>query len=108
MDASDDSDHGGAASSGRAAAPFAYWRRVGRLTVALLAVWLLVTLVGPWFADETDGLQVFGFPLSFWVASQGALVLYVVITVVYAVAMDRLDASAAAAASPAEAHGADG
>ena len=71
-----------------------YWRRVLRVTGALLAAWLLVTLVGPWFARELNGLSVFGFPLSFWVASQGALLLYVGIIVVYALLMERLERDA--------------
>jgi putative solute:sodium symporter small subunit len=70
-----------------------YWRRVQRLTAALLAVWLLATLIGPWFARELSGIHMAGFPLSFWVASQGALLIYVGVVVVYAVAMDRLDAA---------------
>jgi putative solute:sodium symporter small subunit len=69
-----------------------YWRRVLRITGALLGGWLLVTLVGPWFARDLAALQVGGFPLSFWVASQGALLLYVAIIVIYAHVMDRLDA----------------
>lgn len=69
-----------------------YWRQVQRITAALLALWGLVTLVGPWFARDLDGVRVFGFPLSFWMASQGALVLYLAVIVVYALWMDRLDA----------------
>ena len=68
-----------------------YWRRVLRITGALLAAWLLVTLVGPWFARDLAALSVFGFPLSFWVASQGALLLYVAIIVAYALLMERLE-----------------
>jgi len=69
-----------------------YWRRVQVLTGVLLVVWLLVTLVGPWFARDLDGFRIFGFPLSFWMASQGALVVYILIILGYALAMDRLDA----------------
>jgi putative solute:sodium symporter small subunit len=68
-----------------------YWRHVVRVTVALLVAWLLVTLVGPWFARDLAGWSLFGFPLSFWMASQGALLLYIAIIVVYALLMDRLD-----------------
>jgi putative solute:sodium symporter small subunit len=68
-----------------------YWRRVLRITGGLLFAWLLVTLVGPWFARDLGGLSLFGFPLSFWVASQGALLLYLAIIVVYVLLMERLD-----------------
>ena len=69
-----------------------FWRRVKALTAGLLALWLLVTLVGPFFARDLEGLQFLGFPLSFWMASQGALIIYILIIVGYALAMDRLDA----------------
>ncbi|HET9644094.1 MAG TPA: DUF4212 domain-containing protein [Burkholderiaceae bacterium] len=68
-----------------------YWRRVVRLTGVLLAVWLLASLVGPWFARDLEDLRFADFPLSFWVASQGALLLYLAIIVVYALVMERLD-----------------
>jgi putative solute:sodium symporter small subunit len=68
-----------------------YWRRTKRLTGALLTVWLLATLVGPWFARDLEDLRFAGFPLSFWVASQGALLLYIAIIVVYALVTERLD-----------------
>lgn len=73
-------------------APARYWRRVQRITTALLVLWGLVSLVGPWFARDLATVQVFGFPLSFWLASQGALLVYLGIIVAYALAMDRLDA----------------
>lgn len=62
-----------------------------RLTQGLLASWLLVTLAAPWFARGLNGLRGFGFPGGFWLAAQGALVLYVLIIVVYAAGMDRLE-----------------
>ena len=54
--------------------------------------WLLATLVGPWCARDLQSLRFLGFPLSFWMASQGALIVYILIIVSYALAMDRLDA----------------
>ena len=72
-----------------------YWHRVRRLTGALLLLWLVVTLVAPWFARELSAYRVFGFPLSFWLASQGTLLLYLVIVVVYALLAERLDREAA-------------
>jgi len=69
-----------------------FWRRVKKLTAGLLSLWLLVTLVGPWFARDLQGVRFLGFPLSFWMASQGALIVYVLIIAGYALAMDRLDA----------------
>ncbi|MDE1950986.1 MAG: DUF4212 domain-containing protein [Burkholderiales bacterium] len=68
-----------------------YWRRNGRLIGALLALWSVVTFGVAFFARELS-FDFFGAPFSFWVASQGALVVYLVIVVVYNWRMDALDA----------------
>jgi putative solute:sodium symporter small subunit len=66
-----------------------YWLRVKRLTGWLLLGWMLVTLLPAWFARDLHALRWFGFPLSFWIASQGALLVYLAIIVVYAIAVER-------------------
>ncbi len=68
-----------------------FWRLTLRLTIGLLAAWLVINIGVPWFARDLNGLQGFGFPVGFWLAAEGALVLYLLIIVVYAVAMDRLE-----------------
>ncbi len=70
----------------------AFWVRTKRLTVALGALWLAVNLAVPWFARELNAVQAFGFPLGYWMSAQGSLFVYLAIIVVYALAMDRLEA----------------
>ena len=67
-----------------------YWRRNLRITGILLAVWFVVTFVIGFFARDLD-FSFFGWPFSFWVAAQGALIIYVVIIGYYAWYMNRLD-----------------
>ena len=69
-----------------------FWQRTRRLTLGLLAAWLAVNLLVPWFARDLNALQAWGFPLGYWLAAEGALLIYLLIVVVYAVAMDRLEA----------------
>ena len=69
----------------------AYWRRTRRLTAWLLAAWAIVGFAPVLFARELS-VEVFGWPLAFWLASQGALLGFCVIVGVYARAMARLDA----------------
>lgn len=67
-----------------------YWRKTLRLSGAVLAVWLLVTLgVGLFGRDMT--FRLFGWPFGFWVTAQLALLVYCVLIWFYALAMDRLD-----------------
>ena len=69
-----------------------FWQHTRRLTLGLLAAWLAVNLLVPWFARDLNTLRVWGFPLGYWLAAEGALLVYLLIIVVYAVAMDRLEA----------------
>jgi putative solute:sodium symporter small subunit len=68
-----------------------YWARNLILIAALLAVWFGVTFGIAFFARELS-FEFFGWPFSFWVASQGAIGVYLLIVVVYTRRMDRLDA----------------
>jgi putative solute:sodium symporter small subunit len=67
-----------------------YWRANLRITGILLAIWFVVTFVVGFFARELN-FTFFGWPFSFWVAAQGALIVYVVIIWYYARHMNRLD-----------------
>ena len=68
------------------------WRAGQRITAMLLAVWCLVTFGVAYFARELNGV-VFGWPFSFWVAAQGAAIVYLVLVCLYARWMSRLDAA---------------
>ena len=73
------------------ALPPRYWRRLRLLTLLLLLVWGAVTLLVPWFALELNHWRIAGMPLGLWMASQGAIALYLLVIVVYALACDRLE-----------------
>jgi putative solute:sodium symporter small subunit len=70
----------------------AIWRRTMRLTMALLAIWFGVTFAAIFFARELAGLTLFGWSVSFYLAAQGALLVYLAIVGIYALAMRSLDA----------------
>ena len=72
----------------------ALWRRIRRLTLILLAVWFGVTFAAIFFARELAGLTLFGWSVSFYIAAQGALLVYLAIVGVYALAMKALEAQA--------------
>lgn len=67
-----------------------YWRKNLRITSILLAVWFVVTFVIGYYARDLD-FRFFGWPFSFWVGAQGALIVYVAIIWFYARYMNRLD-----------------
>ena len=67
-----------------------HWRKNRNLTSVLLAVWFVVSFVLSYFARDLN-FSFFGWPFSFWVAAQGALVVYVVLIGIYAHRMNQLD-----------------
>lgn len=68
-----------------------YWSKNLRLTSTLLAVWFVVTFVIGWFARDLQSITFIGFPISFYMAAQGSLIIYVLIIWYYARAMGKLD-----------------
>jgi len=68
-----------------------YWQRNLRLTGVLLFIWFAATFIMGYFARELAGITIFGWPLSFYMAAQGSLIIYVVIIWYYARAMGKLD-----------------
>lgn len=67
-----------------------YWPRLRRMTAFLLVIWFLVSFGLTYFARELSFLFL-GWPFSFWVASQGALLVYLVLIAFYAWYANRLD-----------------
>ncbi len=68
-----------------------YWRKNLVLTKLLLLIWFVVTFVASYFARELNRLVFLGFPFGFYMAAQGALIVYVLIVWYYARTMNRLD-----------------
>ena len=67
-----------------------HWQGNLRLTGLLLLVWFAVSF-GMTYGARHLSFSFFGWPFSYWVGAQGALVVYVVIIGCYARRMNRLD-----------------
>ena len=70
----------------------AYWRRTRRLTFVLLIFWMFITFGLTWFARTVNEIVILGFPLGFYMAAQGALVIYLLIIWWYNRQMIKIDA----------------
>ena len=69
-----------------------YWKRNLRLMVMLLIVWFAVSFgAGILFVEQLNAFEFAGFPLGFWFAQPGSIYTFVVLILVYALRMDRLD-----------------
>ena len=75
-----------------AAAIDRYWRKNVRIMVALLSVWAVAGLgCGVLFADTLNRFRLGGFPLGFWFAQQGSILIFVLVVLFYCLLMNRLD-----------------
>ena len=69
-----------------------YWRQNIRIMAVLLAVWAVVGLgCGVLFADALNQFRLGGFPLGFWFAQQGSIIVFVLLILVYSLLLNRLD-----------------
>ena len=68
-----------------------YWRRVRTLTLLLLALWFAASFGVAFFARELSSVSLGGWPLHFYLASQGVTLVYLGLIGAYALAMKRLD-----------------
>lgn len=69
-----------------------YWKANLRLVASLLVVWFAVGCgLGIFAVEWLNRFQIGGFPLGFWMAQQGAIYIFIVLILIYAVLMDRLD-----------------
>ncbi len=65
--------------------------RVRKLTALLLCLWLLTILAPTFYARElSESLP--GWPLHYWISAQGALLIFLLLVVVYAVLVNRWEA----------------
>lgn len=68
-----------------------YWRKTRSVTIALLLLWCGVTVLTCLYAPELNAFSFLGFPVGFYFAAQGSLIVFLLIVGFYAWYMNRLD-----------------
>lgn len=69
-----------------------YWKENLRYIFILLSVWFTAScLFGVILVEQLDRFFLFGFPLGFWFANQGSLIIFCILILVYVRLMNRLD-----------------
>ena len=61
------------------------------LKAVLLAVWVLASFVATYFARDLQDIVVGEWPLGYWIAAQGAVLVFIGIVVAYGWAMNRFE-----------------
>lgn len=68
-----------------------YWQNLRRMTIGLLLIWFLITFVAIFFARPLSAYTLLGWPISFFMAAQGSILIYVAIIAIYALRTRYLD-----------------
>lgn len=69
----------------------AYWRENFRLILILTAIWFIASFAHPPFAKALNNVTILtGFPLGYWLSSQGSITVFVILIFVYAFIMNRV------------------
>tara|TARA_B110000444_G_scaffold256632_1_gene293365 strand:+ start:1145 stop:1429 length:285 start_codon:yes stop_codon:yes gene_type:complete len=69
-----------------------YWKSNVKLVSTLMYVWFFISFgCGILFVNDLDNIRFAGFKLGFWIAQQGAILVFVSLIYVYIYFMDKLD-----------------
>jgi putative solute:sodium symporter small subunit len=68
-----------------------HWDRTRNLMLIALAVWVFFGFVVHLFVVPLNSIVILGFPLGFYMASQGSLIAFVVLLFWFASAQNKID-----------------
>lgn len=70
-----------------------HWRKTFWLTVVVLLIWLVFSVIVHWVATDLNAITFLDFPLGYYLAAQGSLIVFVVTIYVQNLIQDRIDDS---------------
>jgi putative solute:sodium symporter small subunit len=68
-----------------------HWERTRRLMIIHLTIWFIFSFVVHWFAPQLNKVAFMDFPLGFYMAAQGSLVVFVVQLFLFAKQQEKID-----------------
>jgi putative solute:sodium symporter small subunit len=69
-----------------------YWQDNLRLVGLCLSIWFAVSFgFGILLVDVLNRIEIGGFRLGFWFAQQGSIIVFIILILVYAILLNRLD-----------------
>lgn len=68
-----------------------YWKETRNNMLLILFIWAIVSYVASLFASSLNNIIVFGFPLGYYMGSQGSLIVFVLLNLYNSIYQDRLD-----------------
>lgn len=68
-----------------------HWARTRSLMFVTLAIWFIFSFVVHFFAPDLNDITFIGFPLGFYMAAQGSLIVFVILIFWFAAKQNRID-----------------
>lgn len=68
-----------------------HWAKTKSLTFTVLAIWFVFSFVVHIFANQLNGSTFMGFPLGYYMAAQGSLIVFVILIWYLARRQDAID-----------------
>jgi len=68
-----------------------YWRENRNLMYLVLVIWALVSYGAALISGWLNKIVIFGFPLGYYMGSQGSLIVFILLLVFYAKSMNEID-----------------
>jgi putative solute:sodium symporter small subunit len=68
-----------------------HWKATSTLMWTALAIWAFFSFVIHFFVNSLNSIVILGFPIGFWFAAQGSLVVFVVLLFWFARKQDAID-----------------
>ena len=69
----------------------AHWNKTRNLMIIHLVIWFVFAFVVHWFAKDLNSSSFIGFPLGYYMASQGSLLAFVIQLFVFVKQQDKID-----------------
>lgn len=69
----------------------AYWKRTSTLMWTIMVIWFVFGFVVHFFAPSLNEIKILGFPLGFYFAAQGSLIVFVILCFWNASAQNKID-----------------
>ena len=69
----------------------AHWRKTSGLMWTIFVIWLIASFGVHFFAVQLNQIVIFGFPLGFYMAAQGSLIIFVLLCWWSSVSQNKID-----------------
>lgn len=68
-----------------------YWGKTSKLMITMMLLWVFFSFIIHMFVVPLNAIKIAGFPLGFYMASQGSLIAFVVMLFWFAKTQDNID-----------------